>query len=86
MRITTLRCKKQGDINMSIHLTKEGSLKTTDEKTIMANHIVVRDDWCGKKLNAEEFQGFQKIVNVRRPYRREDFVTQTFIPDLSHIR
>ena len=69
-----------------IHLTKEGSLKTTDEKTIIANHIVVRADWCGKKLNAEQFQEFQKIVNVRRQYCREDFVTQTFIPDLSHIR
>lgn len=86
MRITTLRCKKQGDINMSIHLTKEGSLKTANNKPVVSDHIIVRDDWCGKKLNAEQFQEFQKIVNVRRPYRREDFVTQTFIPDLSHIR
>ena len=69
-----------------IHLTKEGSLKTADSKSVMAPHIIVRNDWCGKKLNAEQFQEFQKIVNVRRPYCSSDFVPQTFIPDLSHIR
>lgn len=69
-----------------IRLTKEGSLKTADSKPVIADHIVFRDDWCGKKLNAEQFQEFQKIVNVRRPYCSSDFVPQTFIPDLSHIR
>jgi len=53
-----------------IHLTKEGSLKPANNKPVVSDHIIVRDDWCGKKLNAEQFQEFQKIVNVRRPYRR----------------
>jgi len=74
-----------------IHLTEEGPKITPGEQRVweehyqkvFGNHIILRDDFTGKKLTANEFQDFQKIVNKRRPYCSDDFVPQTFIPDLS---
>ena len=65
-----------------IHLTREGPEPTQEQKKeyaerynrILGNHIIVRRDFVGKKLTAEEFQEFQKIVNERRPYENSDFV------------
>ena len=76
-----------------ICLTKEGSDLTLEEKKKRAERKHLYEDnivlpWkpTGKVLSPEQFQEFQKIVNVRRPYCREDFIPQTFIPDLSRIR
>ena len=72
-----------------IHLTKEGNFrqeKHSSKRKVLEDNIVVRRDFTGKKLSPEEFQEFQKIVNERRPYCSEDFIPQTFIPDLSNIR
>ena len=65
-----------------IHLTHEGPELTSEQKRelaerhnrIFGNHIIVRRDFTGKKLTAEEFQEFQKIVNERRPYSGSDFM------------
>ena len=77
-----------------IHLTHEGPEPTPEQKReiaerynrIFGNHIIVRRDFTGKKLTAEQFQEFQRIVNERRPYCSKDFIPQTFIPDLSKVR
>ena len=70
-----------------LHLTKEGSISHDEpkKKSVLDDNIVVRHDFCGKKLTPEEFQEFQKIVDERRPYCSKDFVPQTFIPDLSEL-
>lgn len=68
-----------------IHLTKEGTKATKGQKHFHEDNIVIRRDFCGKKLTPEEFQEFQKIVNERRPYNSKDFIPQTFTPDLSEL-
>ena len=55
-------------------------------KSVFKNRHVIRHDFIGETLNAEDFAELQKILNERRPYRPSDFVPQHFIPDLSHIR
>lgn len=71
-----------------IHLVKEGftSEKTSSKRHVFEDNIIVRRDFTGIKLSPEEFQEFQEIVNERRPYCSEDFIPQTFIPDLSHLK
>ena len=70
-----------------IHLVKEGDFSKDERKESVLDHTIkVHRDFCGVKLSPEDFQEFQKIVNERRPYCREDFIPQTFIPDLSNIR
>lgn len=71
-----------------IHLVKEGQISNDEPKKkrdVFKDNIIIRRDFSGKKLTAEEFQEFQKIVNERRPYCSEDFIPQTFIPDLREV-
>ena len=68
-----------------IHLTKEGNFekkKVSSKVDVFRDNIIIKRDFTGIKLSPEEFQEFQEIVNERRPYCREDFIPQTFIPDL----
>ena len=60
--------------------------KSTINKDVFKNRHVIRHDFIGETLSAEDFAEFQKIVNERRPYRPYDFVPQHFIPDLSKVR
>ena len=72
-----------------IHLTNEGKFpreKRTSKRHVFEDNIIVRRDFTGIKLSPEEFQEFQEIVNERRPYCSEDFIPQTFIPDLRHLK
>lgn len=69
-----------------IHLTEEGKKTTKERKHFYEDNIVIRRDFCGKKLTPEEFQEFQKIMNERRPYSSKDFIPQTFIPDLREVQ
>jgi len=70
-----------------INLKKEGHFEPKEEqKHLCESDIIIRRDFCGKKLTPEEFQEFQEIVNQRRPYCRKDFIPQTFIPDLRNVR
>lgn len=59
--------------------------KSTINKAVFANRHVIRHDFIGETLGADDFQEFQRIVNERRPYRPSDFKKQYFIPDLSSI-
>lgn len=76
---------------MPIKLTDE-NLTQEEKAAIIAKindrdaNLIVCHKFIGKTLSATEFQEFQKIVNQRRPYCSKDFIKQTFIPDLSHIR
>ncbi len=72
-----------------IRLTKEGTSRSQvvlNKRNILESNIIIRNDFSGKKLTAEEFQEFQKIVNKRRPYCSSDFVEQHFIDDLPSLR
>lgn len=55
-------------------------------KSVFEHRHVIRHDFIGETLSAQDFAEFQKIVNERRPYRPSDFVPQHFIPDLSKVR
>ena len=55
-------------------------------KSVFEHRHVIRHDFIGETLSAEDFAEFQKIVNERRPYRPSDFIPQTFIPNLSRER
>ncbi|MBQ2175592.1 MAG: hypothetical protein II453_11200 [Alphaproteobacteria bacterium] len=59
--------------------------KDTVNNAVFANRHVIRHDFIGETLGADDFQEFQRIVNERRPYRPSDFVPQYFIPDLSNL-
>lgn len=59
--------------------------KSTMNKDVFKKRHVIRHDFIGENLSAEEFAEFQRIVNERRPYRPSDFVPQSFIPDLSNL-
>lgn len=52
-------------------------------KSVFEHRHVIRHDFIGETLSAEDFAEFQRIVNERRPYRPYDFVPQTFLPNLS---
>ena len=72
-----------------IHLTNEGKFpreKRQIKRDAWKDNIIIRHNFTGVKLSPEEFQEFQEIVNERRPYCREDFIPQSFIPDLSSIK
>ena len=60
--------------------------KSVINKDVFKNRHVIRHDFIGETLSAEDFAELQKILNERRPYRPSDFVPQRFMPDLSHIR
>lgn len=72
-----------------IHLTKEGDFdnkKVSSKVDVFRDNIIIKHDFTGIKLSPEEFQEFQEIVNERRPYCSKDFIPQTFIPDLRHLK
>ena len=76
-------------IEMMIHLIKEGAFTSqvvSSKRNVFEDNIIIRHDFTGKKLSAEEFQEFQKIVNERRPYCSSDFKKQHFIPNLSKLK
>lgn len=52
-------------------------------KSVFEHRHVIRHDFIGETLSAEDFAEFQRIVNERRPYRPYDFIPQTFMPNLS---
>ena len=54
--------------------------KSIINKDIFKNRHVIRHDFIGETLDADDFQKFQSIVNERRPYRPSDFEKQYFIP------
>lgn len=60
--------------------------KSVINKDVFKNRHVIRHDFIGETLSAEDFAEFQRIVNKRRPYCPKDFVPQHFIPDLSKVR
>lgn len=59
--------------------------KSKINKSVFEHRHVIRHDFIGEPLNAEDFAEFQRIVNERRPYCPYDFVPQHFIPDLSYL-
>ena len=67
-------------------MSEEKNDKSKINKDVFKNRHVIRHDFIGETLSAEDFAEFQKIVNVRRPYCPKDFVPQHFIPDLSKVR
>ena len=72
-----------------IHLIKKGTFTSqvvSSKRNVFEDNIIIRRDFTGKKLSAEEFQEFQKIVNERRPYCSSDFKKQHFIPNLSELK
>ena len=74
---------------MRIHLIGEGTSTprvVSSKRNVFKDNIRIRRDFTGKKLSAEEFQEFQKIVNERRPYCSSDFEKQYFIPNLSKLK
>lgn len=54
-------------------------------KSVFEHRHVIRHDFIGETLSAQDFAEFQKIVNQRRTYRPLDFVTQTFLPNFSML-
>lgn len=67
-------------------MSEEKKDKSIINKDVFKNRHVIRHDFIGETLNAEDFAELQKILNERRPYRPSDFVPQYFMPDLSNIR
>ena len=67
-------------------MSEEKNDKSIINKDVFKNRHVIRHDFIGETLNAEDFAELQKILNERRPYRPSDFVPQHFIPDLSKVR
>jgi len=47
------------------------------------NFVAPRTSLGLGNLGYQEFEELLKVVDVRRPYSSFDFVSQTFIPDLS---
>lgn len=60
--------------------------KNVINKEVFKNHIIIRREFVGKEMSAQQAKEFQDIVNERRPYCSQDFVPQTFLPDLSSLR
>ena len=60
---------------------KEEKDKSVINKDVFVNSHVVRHDYIGETLDAEEFLELQRILNERRPYRPSDFERQYFIPE-----
>ncbi|MBP5794443.1 MAG: hypothetical protein J6W41_00285 [Alphaproteobacteria bacterium] len=73
---------------MPIKLKHEDSIAQSSicvNKDTLKDNIVVHRDSGDEFMDTTTFQAFQKIVNRRRPYSSFDFVSQTFIPDLSAL-
>ena len=74
---------------MTIKLKREDNIGQDSDvlnKDIFKDHIITIVKSCGECMDKVTFAEFQKIVNRHRPYSSFDFVPQTFMPDLSHIR
>ena len=63
----------------------DGKSKSTINRDVFKKSHLIRHDFIGETLSAEDFAEFQKIVNQRRPYSLYDFIPQHFIPNFSML-
>lgn len=76
--------------SVSKHTVIKRGVKMSDNKnklnkSVFEHRHVIRHDFIGETLSAQDFAEFQKIVNQRRPYSLYDFIPQHFIPNFSML-